>query len=117
MDSESFTQQLSREAVNELYEFYSGVTQDNCLVRKHMMQFVNEFVQIVIAHALADYDKAHPKKKQMKQVYTNFASLKDNLQEQLANSFSQAMKTYAGQHIDYYCLIKQIATPSSNQPC
>lgn len=117
MDSESFTQQLSREAVNELFEFYSGITNDNCIVRKHMMQFVNEFVQIVIAHALADYDGSKPKKKQMTQVYTNFCSLKESLQEQLANSFSQAMKTYAGQNIDYYCLIKQIATPSSNHPC
>jgi len=117
MDSESYTQQLSRETVNKLFAFYSGVAPDNCALRQNLMIFVNEFIQIVIAQALSDFDPCARKKRKMKQVFNNFTVLKENLQEQIANSFSQAMHKYAGQDIDYYCLIKQVADPVNNHPC
>jgi len=117
MDSESYTQQLSRETVNKLFAFYSGVTPDNAALRTNMMIFVNEFIQIVIAQALSDFDTQATKKAKMKQVFNNFTLLKESIQEQIANSFSQAMRKYAGQDIDYYCLIKQVADPVNNHPC
>jgi hypothetical protein len=117
MDSESYTQQLSRETVNKLFAFYSGVTEDRLVLRENLMVFVNEFIQIVIAQALADFDAKANKKDKLKQVFNNFTVLKENIQEQVANSFSQAMRKYAGQEIDYYCLIKQVADPVNNHPC
>lgn len=117
MDSESYTQQLSQETVNKLFAFYADITPNNTILRSNLMVFVNDFVQIVIAQALADFDNKRTKKEKMKQVFNNFTALKESLQEQIANSFSQAMRKYAGQEIDYYCVIKQVAEPVNRRPC
>lgn len=117
MDTENYIQQLSRETVNNLFAFYSGVTPNNGVLRENLMVFVNEFIQLVIAQALADFDHKESKKEQLNQVYNNFTSLKENLQEQIAESFSRAMAKYAGADVDYYCLIKQVSDPVNAKPC
>jgi lantibiotic modifying enzyme len=117
MDSESYIQQLSRETINKIFEFYAGMISDNMVLRENLMIFVNEFIQIVIAQALADYNYKMPKKEQMKEVFNNFSVLKEQCEQNVANSFSMAMRRYAGQNIDYYCLIKRVTEPMNTIPC
>jgi uncharacterized membrane protein YheB (UPF0754 family) len=117
MDSESYTQQLSRETVNKLFAFYSAMDLDNETLRHNLVNFVNEFIQIVIAQALSDYDRKAKKKEQMRQVFNNFSNLKDAVEKEIAQSFTNAMVKYAGQEIPYYCLIKRLSEPVNSTPC
>jgi predicted hydrolase (HD superfamily) len=117
LEEESFSQQLSRETANQLYAFYSGITKDNVRLRENLMVYVNEFIQIVIAQALADFDYKATKKEQLTQVFNNFTALTESIQNQVAMSFTQAMQKYAGQKVNYFCVIKRVQDPLNVHPC
>jgi hypothetical protein len=117
MDNETFTQKLALEVLNKLYAFYSGVTSDRAALTENLIVFVNDFIQLVIARELADYDRSASKKAQMHEVFTNYTALKDTLQQQIGHAFSAAMLKYAGQEINYLCLITQADEPANTFPC
>lgn len=117
MDSESFTQQLSRETVNKLFAFYSGMNITNDEMRENLMVYVNEFIQLVIAQALQDYNPKESKKKKMAQVASNFANLKEAIEVQVGKALTQAILQYAGQKIIYHCVLTTSLGPMNAVPC
>jgi hydroxymethylpyrimidine/phosphomethylpyrimidine kinase len=74
------------------------------------------YLQLVILHVLnSKYKEGMTKEEAYEAVQQNFLVFKSLLQDNIAEGFDAAFKTYAGQTLDYYCIISPFPKPVNKE--
>lgn len=73
---------------------------------KHMfMTFLSHYLQIIIYDSLTEVPNHMTKEEKFQYVKENFATMKYDLQETIADAFNLSVHKWSGQKVDYYCKI------------
>lgn len=108
---------LAKENI-KLIKLYSKI-KDPAKVRKILTIFMKKYVEIVVLDALQETPSGITFTKQELYNFTskNFASVKYELQNDIAEGFSKALSKYSGMHVDYYCQLIPTPEPINKEMC
>ncbi len=101
-----FSDAMAEETLKIVYGYFAKYTKDKLMLRRLAASYLSYLIEQMILDAFSDYDKKASKANQYKEVHKNFNDIKQEVQLQVANGFNRAMLTYAGQDLDYFCVVK-----------
>jgi len=108
--------QLALELVTETFKLIDG--QGGVASTQVAVNFLARFAGTLVYRSLKQQAPTTCKTPEEMVQFTgrNFAGMKVCVQEAISAAFSGAMKTYAGQDIEYYCQVKPVPEPLNKEP-
>ncbi len=108
--------QIASELVAETFKLIDG--QGGTLSNKVAVNFLARFAGMLVYRSLKQEAPEHCKTPEQMAQFTmrNFSGMKVCVQEAVSAAFTGAMKTYAGQDIEYYCQVKPVPEAFNKEP-
>lgn len=113
---EKFTQDLATEVYHALEDNLEFVGEKAYL--NMLAQFLSGYVAAITYRSLAAMPESIvDRKEQCKYAENSFRDMKTRICNAVSAGVSGGMKTWSGQEVDYYCLIKVVPEPASKEIC
>jgi len=105
----------------EVYNFIkanTGVKAKSLLHKTPEVVFLNKYIQLSLFAALnTPPTKKLSNEEKIQYVQKNFAMVKLDVQEAVAQAFQEEMSRFIGRHMEYFCQIMPIPEPANKQLC
>lgn len=111
-----YTRYIASETINILVA--SSAKKGSKVTRRILMAFISHLIEVMVTRTFKDQPKTSTatKKEKYDHVRKNYNTLKQDLQDSIADGFNRACKKFPGETIlDYYCEIKVMPEPTKTK--
>lgn len=114
---DEWLQTLAEENANIIASF--AAHKDQAKTRKILTLYIKHYIELLITDALEEKPSGttYSNKEMLDLTQKNLAEIKNDVQIQVAESFTKAMKKFSGQDLDYYCVVKVAPVGLNKLPC
>lgn len=111
-------EELANVLAYENYKLFLSKSKSKDLVMQLLLTFTKHFIKYTLLHSLENStEESMTKPEKYIATRDSFAKTKGELQTFISDAFSDTFKDWAGQDVDYYCIIKPIGEPINKKPC
>ena len=118
--ADDYVEFFSKQAASKLFELFDQHQQDKGydFVVRLTHSFLQRYIYVITLNTLGAVPSNPSSDREVEEfVNKNFARLKVGMQEAVAVGFQNAVSTYEGREVEYYCQLTSVTQPVNKQPC